>query len=85
MVFRNSNIFFKVIYLVTGLMRHASDFSSQCANRYKVTAAVAATMRASMLERGFPSYASNKILLLATIYWTHVIKLLGYQMTKQFI
>jgi hypothetical protein len=24
-------------------------------------------MRASMLERGFPSYASNKILLLATI------------------
>jgi len=48
-------------------MRHASDFSAMYANRYKVTAAVAATMRASMLERGFPSYASNKILLLATI------------------
>ena len=30
-------------------------------------ASVAASMRASMLERGFPSYASNKTLLLATI------------------
>ena len=48
-------------------MRHATDFSVQYADKYKVTASVAASMRASMLERGFPSYASNKTLLLATI------------------
>ncbi|KZS04911.1 Uncharacterized protein APZ42_032032 [Daphnia magna] len=55
-----------VIYLVTELMRHATDFSVLHEDKYKLTAAVAASMRASMLERGFPSYASNKILLLAT-------------------
>ena len=48
-------------------MRHASDFSVRYADKYKVTASVAASMRASMLERGFPSYASNKTLLFATI------------------
>lgn len=56
-----------MIYLVTELMRHATDFSVLHEDKYKVTAAVAASMRVSMLERGFPSYASNKILLLATI------------------
>jgi hypothetical protein len=68
-------------------MHHASDFSSQCANRYKVTAAVAATMRDSTLERGFPFYASNKIILLATIldprYKTAGLP--QQHMTKQFI
>ena len=48
-------------------MRHASEFSVRFTDTYKVTASGAASMRASMLERGFPSYASNKTLLLATI------------------
>jgi len=42
---------------VTELMRHASEFSVRFTDTYKVTASGAASMRASMLERGFTSYA----------------------------